>query len=92
MIDFFLAMCVSVVFLTTFEPLDLIIEFKPPVIKPLIISSRELFAKRGRDEKSTETESSKTPMLLSFNLSPEAKKRKTDIPVTNVKSDSLRPS
>ncbi|KAL8110191.1 hypothetical protein AgCh_026055 [Apium graveolens] len=66
-------------------------EFKPPVIKPLIISSRELFAKRAREEKSTETESSKTPFLLSPNISPDAKKLKTNVPASTSKYEAYAP-
>ena len=57
-------------------PVVLIVEFKTPTIKPLMMSSRDLFAKRIRDDKSTETESSKAAMLFSPSSSPSRKKVK----------------
>ncbi|XP_074356437.1 uncharacterized protein LOC141696154 [Apium graveolens] len=66
-------------------------EFKPPIIKPLIISSRELFSKRAREEKSTETESSKTFFLLSPNINTDAKKLKTNVPASTSKSEAYAP-
>ncbi|XP_074351915.1 uncharacterized protein LOC141691070 [Apium graveolens] len=52
-------------------------EFKPPVIKPLLMTSRELF-KIAYEDKPPETESSKAPILPSPNFSPLSKKVKTD--------------
>ncbi|KAL8125783.1 hypothetical protein AgCh_013169 [Apium graveolens] len=66
-------------------------EFKPPTIKPLIISSKELFAKRTREEKSTDTDSSKAPLTFSPSGSPLAKKVKIDPSVSAAKSDSFIP-
>lgn len=83
--------CLSVIFLVTIEPFYLVVQFKLPTIKPLAISSKELFAKRVHDERSTETESSKTPMLLSPNFSSNTKIMKVDAPSTHTKSDSPAP-
>ncbi|XP_074379163.1 uncharacterized protein LOC141720571 [Apium graveolens] len=66
-------------------------ESKPPTIKPLIISSKELFAKRTRQEKSMDTDSSKAPLTFSPSGSPLAKKVKIDPSVSAAKSDSFMP-
>lgn len=47
-------------------------EFKPPSFQAMTISSKDPFAKRVRDEKSTETESSKATVIAS----PESKRVK----------------
>ncbi|XP_074368348.1 uncharacterized protein LOC141708563 isoform X2 [Apium graveolens] len=49
-------------------------EFKPPVIRPLLVPSKDLFSKRFKDDKSTGTESSKAHLILSPNFSPPSKK------------------
>lgn len=54
-----LAMCLSVVMLLYIEPCFLVVEYNPPVIKPVLFSTKDLFSKRARDEKSAETDSSK---------------------------------
>nr|XP_017216138.1 PREDICTED: probable disease resistance protein At1g59620 isoform X2 [Daucus carota subsp. sativus] len=55
-------------------------EFKLSGIKPPSISTKDMFVKRARDEKSIGTSSSKAPALLSPSLSPEAKKMKVATP------------
>ena len=52
------------------------------------MSSRDLFAKRIRDDKSTETESSKAAMLFSPTSSPSRKKVKVGTSVSVVASGS----
>ena len=69
-----LVLCSLIVALLWITPVVLIVEFKTPTIKPLMMSSRDLFAKRIRDDKSTETESSKAAMLHSPTSSPSARK------------------
>lgn len=64
LVCFLIMFSLSAMLLTLIEPFYMIVEFKTPTIKPLIISSRELFSKRTRDDKSTETDSSKAPFSL----------------------------
>lgn len=59
------------------DPSILIVEFKHLVLRPLIISSKDLFAKIAREDKSTETETSEAPMIILV-VSPIIKKVKTD--------------
>lgn len=40
-----LGACLSTLLLTFIEPFFLVVEFNPPVIKPIIISSKDLFVK-----------------------------------------------
>lgn len=51
-----------------------IVEYKTPVIKPLAVSSKELFAKRIREDKSKKIKLSKAPMFFSPSSSPQTKK------------------
>ncbi|KAL8146993.1 hypothetical protein AgCh_004638 [Apium graveolens] len=68
-----------------------IVEFKPPISKPLIIYGKDLFNKRSCEEKSTETGSSKAPMLMSPKMSPTTrpmtKKVRVNPSVTTISSD-----
>lgn len=80
--------CLLLVLMTTINPFFLILEFKPPVLKPFIISSKDLFNKRAREEKSTETETSKAPMILSPIVNPLTKKVRTDPSSISVPSES----
>lgn len=82
----FFALCL----LTWIESFFLIIEFMLHVIKPLIISSRDFYAKRARDDKCTETESS-AHRLTSPNVTPLAKKVRVDTFVTTIGSDFSMP-
>ena len=68
-----LAICSSILFMVTLERCHQLAEFKTPVLRPPEVSSKELFAKRAREEVPVETESSKTPMLNS----PEGKRPKS---------------
>lgn len=86
-----LLFCMSAITLKCFEPCFLIVEFKPPIIKPLVISSKELFAKRTREDKSTDTDSSKAPLFVSPMNSPPVKKVRTDLSASTVKSDAFMP-
>lgn len=70
-----LVMCFTLLTLMAFEPFIVIVEFKPPSLHAIAFSSKDLFAKRNRDEKSTETESSKATTFAS----PESKRLKTAI-------------
>lgn len=81
----------SAITLTWHEPFFLIVEFKPPTIKPIIITCKDLFAKRGREDKSTEIDSSKAPLMFSPSGSPFSKKIRLDPSVTTIKSDSFVP-
>lgn len=81
----FLLLCFSAVVLTWVEPFFLVVEFKPPTIKPLIIFNRDLFAKRTHDDKSTKPESSKTPLLFSPTYSPLSKKVLVDPSIITIK-------
>lgn len=69
--------CMLLVILTSIDPFFLIVNFKPPVINPLMVSSNDLF-KRPWEEKSTDTETSKAPLVLSSLFSPPAKKTRND--------------
>ncbi|KAL8121617.1 hypothetical protein AgCh_018379 [Apium graveolens] len=53
-------------------------EFKPPVIKLLLICSKDLF-KKSREDGSIETKSSKSPFLASLTTSPPIKKIRTKL-------------
>lgn len=53
----YLSMSLCILMLISVEPCFLVVEFKPPTIRPMLLSRKDLFAKRARDEKSTETES-----------------------------------
>lgn len=64
-----------------------LVEYKTPGIKPPSMSTKDMFAKRARDEKSVGTSSSKAPMLLSPSFSPEAKKMK----VATASATTVRP-
>lgn len=66
-------------------------EYQTSAIKPLEMSTKELFAKRARDEKSVGTGSSKTPLLASPILSPEAKRMKSIPSETAARSGSSTP-
>lgn len=81
-------MFLLVLLLTFVEPFYFIVEFKPPVLKSLIISSREMFIKRARDDRPAETESSKAPILFNMNLSPESKKIKPSPSASLVRHES----
>lgn len=85
----FVLLCFSAIMLTWVEPFFLIVEFRPLTIKPLIISSRDLFSKRARNDKSIETESSKTPLLFSPTNIPLSKKIRLDPSVTTIISMML---
>ena len=87
-----LSLFLTTVLLTFLEPFYVIVEFKPPVIKPLIISSRELFAKRAREDKASDTESSKSPPLFNLELSPDAKRFKPSPSVVLTKPESSFPA
>lgn len=69
----------------------MIVEFKPLFLKPFHISSKDLFTKRARDDKSTKTDSSKAPMMLSSIMSPLNKKVKMNLSATTFSSDSTMP-
>nr|XP_017231132.1 PREDICTED: uncharacterized protein LOC108205646 isoform X2 [Daucus carota subsp. sativus] len=66
-------------------------EYKTPALKPLGVSTKDMFTKRTRDEKSVGSGSSKAPVLLSPSLSPEAKKIKTASSATTAKSSPSVP-
>ena len=83
-----LVLCCLIVMLLWTAPVVLIVEFKTPTIKPLMMSSRDLFAKRVRDDKSTETESSKAAVLFSPSSSPSRKKVKVGTSIGVVASGS----
>lgn len=57
----------------------------------MIISSKDLFPKRARDDKYTETESSKVPLLFSPTNSPLSKKSHVGASTAALKSDSFTP-
>lgn len=86
-----LAVTLLIMLLSWTEHCFIIVEYKPPVIKPVMISARDLFAKRARDEKSTETDSSKSVMVLSPLTSPLGKKLKFQAPSAPRKSGSSLP-
>lgn len=66
-------------------------EYKTPAIKPPEMSTKEMFAKRARDERSVGTGSSKTPLLASPVASPEAKRVKPTPSEAGGKSSSTTP-
>lgn len=86
-LQFLLFLPLSLVLLSLIEPFYVIVEFKPPVIKPLFMSTKEIFAKRARDEKTVETESSKSPTLFESNLGSDAKKFKASEYPVSMRSD-----
>ncbi|XP_074351465.1 uncharacterized protein LOC141690576 [Apium graveolens] len=88
---FLFSFCLSLIILTWIKPFFFVVEFKPPVIKPLIVSIKDLFAKRARDDKSTETHSSKAPSLLSPVSSHVSKKVRIDPPVTATDPEDIAP-
>ena len=71
---FVLFMSLSIILLLLFEPLNLVVEFKPPMLKPFEGSSKELFAKRGREEKPKNLDYSKSPLSIASDFSPEQKR------------------
>ena len=71
---FVLSISLSITLLLLFEPFYLVVEFKPPMLKPFEGSSKELFAKRGREEKPKNLEHSKSPVSLASDFSPEQKR------------------
>ncbi|XP_074369611.1 uncharacterized protein LOC141711064 [Apium graveolens] len=70
-------------------------EFKPPIIKPFLISGKDLFNKRCCEEKSTKTGSSKAPLLssplLTPPVSPTTKKVRVNPSATTISSDVPTP-
>lgn len=69
----------------------LIVELKPPIFKPVLLSSKDLFDKCARDEKSKETDSSKMVMMFSPLTSPANKKLKSNLATAVSKSDTSMP-
>lgn len=74
---FLMSMLLSIALLTSLEPFRLVVEFKSPVLPPMLSTSRELFAKRVRDDKAIETNFPKSPSMPLSKLSPDHKKSKT---------------
>ena len=72
----FVSMCFSVVLLILLEPFYLVVEFKVPTLKPFEGSSKELFAKRIRGDKASESGGSKSPLLMALDASPDHKRMK----------------
>lgn len=69
----------------------MVVEFKPPSIRPLIVSSKDLFAKRARDDKSTYTDSSRAPFLFSPGRSPYPKKPRVELSTNTPKPEPFTP-
>lgn len=86
-----LLMSLYILILMSIEPCFLIVEFKPPVTKPVLLSSRDLSAKSAIDEKSIEIDSSKSVMVLSPLTSPAYKKLKFNPTTATMKSDTSMP-
>lgn len=86
-----LALC-STLFIICF----LIVEYKPSVIRPLGMSlgmsCKDLFVKRGREDRSNEAESSKSPALFSPCTSQQAKKVKLNHSADTFVSGSSAPA
>ena len=68
-----------------FNLLFLTTEFKP--LAPPIVSSKDFLTKRNREDKPTETESSKAPILFSPTTSPQPKKVTPNSPADTFVSD-----
>lgn len=83
-----LALCLSLVLLLWFSPVCVIVEFRAPVINPVIMSSHELFAKRARFDKLGEAESSRAALFVSPGASPMSKKVRIDPSGNTLNSDS----
>ncbi|XP_063945074.1 uncharacterized protein LOC135151216 [Daucus carota subsp. sativus] len=67
-------------------------EYKPSVIRPLGMSCKDLFVKRGREDRSNEAESSKSPALFSPCTSQQAKKVKLNHSADTFVSGSSAPA
>ena len=83
-----MAFCFSIILLLRFIPVCIIVEYRAPVIKPVVMSSRELFAKRARYEKFGEAESSRAALLFSPGTSPISKKVRIEPSENTLNSDS----
>lgn len=88
-----LSRCLILVLVVCFSSFSFFMfaEYKTPAIKPPEMSTKEMFAKRARDEKSVGTGSSMTPLLVSPILSPEAKRIRSTPSETGGKSGSSTP-
>lgn len=84
-----LSLCFSLVLLIFLEPFYIVVEFKPPVLKPVGSSSKELFGKRSREGKPREIESLKSPLYLATELSPDHKRPRPSSNDATVKPMSL---
>lgn len=82
-----LAISCLILFMVIFEHCYQFAEFKTPILRPPEMSSKELFAKRAREDRPVETESSKTPMLGS----PEAKRPKSVPSASGMRSEPNPP-
>ena len=71
-----MSMCFSIILLILVEPYYLVVEFKPPVLKPFEGSSKELFVKRCREEKPKSFDCVRSPISFGSGSSPDHKRLK----------------